>query len=185
MHIISIAVLFLLLVSVAYVIFWGIGLFQDSPPRRRRPLVALAAAGWALIPLAHGFGSAIGIDTIGNVVLSWLLSVAVAINLTGAWNVWSLVMLVACLVSVGRLLTFRRGTSKHRIGYAALSWLIVSALTAVAVKLAFGIQPPPGPVEAFGVAAFAFGICRHRGDLAHLLREIRCDLGRVLKVFVR
>jgi hypothetical protein len=83
---------------------------------------------------------------------------------------WPLVQGVACLVIVLRLLTFRRGASRHRHGFAWGAWLLVVACTTTAVKLLGGIRPPPGPLEALLTAVIAVLLLIHRGNLAHLVR---------------
>jgi uncharacterized protein YhhL (DUF1145 family) len=88
-------------------------------------------------------------------------------------GVWSLVQLLACAVIVLRLLTFRRGLSRHRHGIAWVAWLLVVACTATAVKLVCGIRPPPGPLEALLTVVMAVLVLIHRGNLAHVLRSPR------------
>lgn len=88
-------------------------------------------------------------------------------------GVWPLVQLMACLVIVLRLLTFRRGTSRHRHGMAWAAWLVIVACTATAVKLMFGIRPPPGPLEALLTVVIAVLVLIHRGNLAHVVRAPR------------
>lgn len=87
-------------------------------------------------------------------------------------NAWPLLQLIACLIVVAQLLTFRRGTSRHRHGIAWLAWLMVVACTMTSVKLVCGIRPPPGPLESLLCVALAVVVCVHRGDLAHVLRSI-------------
>ena len=86
---------------------------------------------------------------------------------------WPLVQLVACLVIVLRLLTFRRGVSRHRHGIAWAAWVLIVACTATAVKLLCGVRPPPGPLEALLTVVLALLVLIHRGNLAHLLRAPR------------
>lgn len=90
-----------------------------------------------------------------------------------ALGFWPLLQLVACLVIVVRLLTFRRGVSRHRHGIAWIAWALIVACTATAVKLVCGIRPPPWPWEALLTLAIAIGLLIHRGNLAHLLRAPR------------
>jgi len=85
---------------------------------------------------------------------------------------WSLLTFAACAVIVVRLLTFRRGASRHRPGLAWASWLTIAGATAVAIKIAAGLRPPPGPLEACGAVVLAVLLLIHRGDLAHLIRSI-------------
>ena len=86
---------------------------------------------------------------------------------------WPLVQLVACLLIVLRLLTFRRGNSRHRHGVAWAAWMVIVACTATAVKLVVGIRPPPGPLEALLIVVIAVLVLIHRGNLAHVLRAPR------------
>jgi len=85
---------------------------------------------------------------------------------------WSLLTFAACAVIVVRLLTFRRGRSRHRPSLAWASWLMIAGATAMAVKIAAGLRPPPGPLEALAAVVLAVLLLIHRGDLAHLLRLI-------------
>jgi len=87
-------------------------------------------------------------------------------------NAWPLLQLVACLIVVVQLLTFRRGSSRHRHGIAWLAWLLVVACTMTSVKLVCGIRPPPGPMESLLCASLAVVVCVHRGNLAHALRHL-------------
>lgn len=88
-------------------------------------------------------------------------------------GVWPLVQLVACLVMALRLVTFRRGASRHRHGVAWLSWWLIVVCTITSVKLLCGVRPPPGPLEASVTAVFAIVLLIHRGNLAHVLRAPR------------
>lgn len=96
---------------------------------------------------------------------------------TAQFTLWSLVMLAACVIAALRLVTFRRGPSRHRAAYGWASWLLVVALTAVAVKVALGVRPPPGPVEAVLSAAMAAVFVAHHGNLAHIYRAGRQAIG--------
>jgi hypothetical protein len=86
---------------------------------------------------------------------------------------WPLVQLMACVAIVLRLVTFRRGDSRHRHGVAWAAWLVIVTCTATAVKLVCGIRPPPGPWEALLTVAIAILLVIHRGNLAHVLRRPR------------
>ena len=98
-----------------------------------------------------------------------------------ALGFWPLVQLVACLVIVVRLLTFRRGVSRHRHGIAWIAWALIVACTATAVKLVCGIRPPPGPLETLLTVVLAVGVLIHRGNLAHLLRAPRAWVAWVVR----
>jgi hypothetical protein len=89
------------------------------------------------------------------------------------FGVWPLVQFIACVVIVLRLLTFRRGTSRHRHAVAWMSWIVIVACTATAVKLVCGIRPPSGPLEALLTVVIAVLLLIHRGNLAHVLRAPR------------
>lgn len=91
-------------------------------------------------------------------------------------TMWSLIMFVACIVAALSLVTFRRGPSRHRVVYGWVSWLLVVALTAGAVKIACGVRPPPGPLEALLCAGIAVVFVGHRGNLAHITRALRAAL---------
>jgi hypothetical protein len=95
--------------------------------------------------------------------------------------IWSLIVLLSCMVSIVRLLTFRRGDSRHRSSYAWLSWIYVVLATASAVKIACGVRPPPGPVEAIACAAVAILLLIHHGNLAHLHRWLGDVVAAVLR----
>lgn len=86
---------------------------------------------------------------------------------------WPLVQFVACLGIALRLLTFRRGDSRHRHGIAWSAWLVIVACATTVVKLLCGIRPPPGPLEALLTLAVAILLLIHRGNLAHMLRAPR------------
>lgn len=86
---------------------------------------------------------------------------------------WPLVQLMACVAIVLRLVTFRRGHSRHRHGVAWAAWFLIVACTTTAVKLLCGIRPPPGPLEASLTLMIAVLVLIHRGNLAHLLRAPR------------
>jgi hypothetical protein len=98
-------------------------------------------------------------------------------SLPFAWlGLWPLLQFIACSVIVLRLLTFRRGASRHRHGVAWCAWALIVACTATAVKVFCGMRPPPGPWEALLTAAIASLVLIHRGNLAHLLRAPRAWL---------
>ena len=94
-------------------------------------------------------------------------------------GLWPLVQCVACIVIVGRLLTFRRRASRHRHAVAWMAWLLIVACTATAVKLVVGIRPPPGPLEALLTLGVAVLVLIHRGNLAHVVRAPRAWLARI------
>lgn len=96
-------------------------------------------------------------------------------------DVWPMVQLMACLVIVLRLLTFRRGDSRHRHGMAWLAWTYIVICTATAVKLVCGIRPPPGPAEAMLTVALAVLLLVHRGNLAHVLRAPQALLAWIVR----
>jgi hypothetical protein len=81
-------------------------------------------------------------------------------------------MFVACVAAALRLVTFRRGPSRHRHFYAWLSWVYVVIFTGCAIKIACGVRPPPGPAEAIACLVFAILLALHAGNLAHLHRHL-------------
>lgn len=89
---------------------------------------------------------------------------------------WPFVQFMACLVIALRLLTFRRGTSRHRHCVAWSAWIVIVACTITAVKLLCGIRPPPGPLEATLTVMITVPVLVHRGNLAHVLRAPRAWL---------
>lgn len=97
------------------------------------------------------------------------------------FSVWPLVQCVACLAIVLRLITFRRGPSRHRHGVAWGAWLLIVACTTTAVKLLCGIRPPPGRWEALLTMTIAVLVVIHRGNLAHLLRAPRAWIAWIVR----
>lgn len=97
------------------------------------------------------------------------------------FGIWPLVQFVACVAIVLRLVTFRRGISRHRHGMAWMAWLLIVACTTTAVKLLCGIRPPPGPWEALLTVVIALLVVIHRGNLAHALRAPRTWLARIAR----
>jgi hypothetical protein len=93
------------------------------------------------------------------------------------FGVWPFVQFLACVAIVLRLITFRRGHSRHRHGIAWVAWLLIVACTTTAVKLLCGIRPPPGPLEALLTVVIALLVLIHRGNLAHALRAPRAWFG--------
>lgn len=95
-------------------------------------------------------------------------------------GLWPFVQLIACLAIIVSVLTFRRGESRHRHLYAWMAWIYVCVCTATAIKLVFGIKPPPGPFEALATFAVAWLFLYHRGNTAHLLRAVIAVLTRTV-----
>lgn len=172
----SFALLTAVSLAVTFLLFWSLGLFADRPPRRRAVYLGIASLVYNLAaPAALVIGRAVD-----RCAYWFAIACAYVSQHGGVYTTWSLVMFVACTASALRLLTFRRGPSRHRAGYAAASWLIVCSMTATAVKIVFGIQPPPGPAESIGVVAFTWCIFVHRGNLAHVVRHMRAQFGSLL-----
>ncbi|WP_199098958.1 phage holin family protein [Dyella sp. ASV21] len=92
---------------------------------------------------------------------------------------WPSIQLVACLLILWDLLTFRRGASRHRPAMAWLAYALCVACAMTVVKLLCGVRPPPGPLEAMLTVALCLAIGTHRGDLAHLLRTARAVMLRL------
>jgi hypothetical protein len=87
-------------------------------------------------------------------------------------TIWPLLQLIACVVVIGHVLMYRRGTSRHRPAIAWLAWCVLTANMLIAIKLLCGIRPPPGPLEALLTVATAAWVSWHRGDVAHALRSL-------------
>lgn len=157
-------------VATSYLL-WKLGLFDDLPRLPRFTLISVCAGaymGAQLAPIAAG----LYFD-------EWYPWLARAFTDGAAW---SFLLVIGCITSALRLLTFRRGPSRHRSAYAWLSWILVVALTATAAKVTFGIKPPPGPIEALAVAVLAWRLAAHRGNLAHLMRS---DFARLAAWYTR
>jgi hypothetical protein len=169
-------ILFLLgMIAMSSLALWHVGFLEGQRPVFRvASIVAFNLLLAAAPALLHGAGSALvgSLDRAGDWLASYPAASAFATH-ANSFTLWSLVMLVACVVAALRLVTFRRGPSRHRLFYAWLSWMYVVALTAVAIKIACGVRPPPGPVEAIGCVAIAALFIVHQGNLAHLHRAAR------------
>lgn len=96
-------------------------------------------------------------------------------------NVWSLLVVMGCVVTIVRLVTFRRGASRHRATYAWLAWGLIALDTYIAVRCAAGVRPPPGPLTALAMLAIAALVVFHRGDLAHLHRSSLASLAAMIR----
>lgn len=155
--------------ALVFAVFWTTGLFDRQPPMPRAVLVFAATSGYVLLQLAAAAVGTVGLATVGLVTHT----------LVGAFNAWSVVLFGASTAAALRLVTFRRGPSRHRRAYAWLSWMLVVALVATAVKVAFGVKPPPGPVESIAVTLFAWRLFVHGGNLAHLLRSLVATCRRI------
>lgn len=156
--------------AVVFSLFWLIGLFDDRPIGSRIACVGAATTGYVGLQLLAAAVGTFGLAAVG----------AATDTLVGTFNVWSLVLFGASTTAAVRLVTFRRGPSRHRVAYAWLSWFLVVGLVATAVKIAFGVKPPPGPVESLAVAAFAWRLLVHRGNLSHLLRSVVATCRRIV-----
>ena len=156
--------------AAVYAVFWCIGLFGYLPTASRVRWIAFAAAGYVALQLGASAAGVFGTDAV-----SWLSH-----TLHGAYNVWSVVLFISAGVAALRLVTFRRGPSRHRQAYAWLSWLLVVGFTATAVKVVFGVKPPPGPVESLAMAVAAWRFIHYQGNLAHLVRDTLATFRRLL-----
>ncbi len=87
-------------------------------------------------------------------------------------NVWSIIQLLACIAIAVRLLTFRRGVSRHRPFLAWLAWLYVVGRVDLAIKIATGQLAPTAPAEAIISLIVAAIVILHRGNLAHVGRSV-------------
>lgn len=163
MHLVNVLPLLLPVVwMAAFYVFLNIGLFDGLPPWTRRCLASVAALAYLVV--------AAGVQLCAYFwpeVVAWIERTT---GVTGDWNGWSLVMLASCVAGALRLVTFRRGPSRHRVAYAWLSWLLVVGMTATAAKVAFGVKPPPGAWESLAIATAVYRLFAHQGNLAHLLR---------------
>ncbi len=83
---------------------------------------------------------------------------------------YSLITVVSCVVIFVRLATYRRRNSRHRPAYAWIAWCMCTCSAVVGIKVALGLRPPVGPVEALCTLALAVAILHVRGDVAHLLQ---------------
>ena len=81
----------------------------------------------------------------------------------------ALLAVIAALVIIIRLLTFRRRESRYRPGVALVAWLLVALNTWLAVRIIAA-----GHLDAWWLSllliAIAVGLLRAGGNLAHLLR---------------
>ncbi|WP_036129264.1 phage holin family protein [Luteibacter mycovicinus] len=158
--------------AATFTLFWTLGLFAGRSPPWRTLWVGVASLGYVGAQCLVAVGSTYQSAILENLAAAWM-------HLRGV-SVWSIVMLLSALFATGRLLTFRRGDSRHRQVYAWLSWILVLALSATSAKLMFGIKPPPGPVESLAVAWFAWRMDRHKGNLAHYAREVLASIALAL-----
>lgn len=83
----------------------------------------------------------------------------------------SLIILLSALVICLRLLTFRRGPSRHRLGYSIAAWLLIAGTGTSTVRILTGAEICSG---GWGVpvvmAVFAFLVIRARGNVAHIIQ---------------
>jgi hypothetical protein len=154
--------------AAVYAMFWSIGLFSERPRRSRILWVAMATAAYVGLQLGAAFAGQFGLYALVRALHG------------GVYHPWSLLLFVASTAASLRLVTFRRGPSRHRFAYAWLSWILVVALVGTAVKIAFGVKPPPGAIESIAVALFAWRLFAHQGNLAHLLRSIGATCRRLV-----
>lgn len=154
---------------------WNLGFLHELPPRARAAGIAaflVAYVACQTVLSGHVPAATAALSRLGDALARSRASEAIAAH-ASSFTLWSVVMFGACIVAALRLVTFRRGPSRHRLFYAWLSWFYVVALTAVAIKIACGVRPPPGPIEALGCVAIAGLFLVHRGNLAHLHRAAR------------
>jgi len=84
------------------------------------------------------------------------------------WATDVLLMVIAC-----RLLTFRRGASRHRWGVALYTWLMLVAFATVIVGHLTGTRAPASIVDLVIAMLVCHLVFRHRGNVAHMLRGHR------------
>nr|WP_300999733.1 phage holin family protein [Halomonas sp.] len=83
-----------------------------------------------------------------------------------------MVTVIAALVIIARILTFRRNGSRYRPGVSLIAWLAVAACTWIAVRIIAAGEP-----EAWWLALLLAGtaalVLRAGGNLAHLFSTRR------------
>ncbi|ERS88853.1 phage holin family protein [Halomonas sp. PBN3] len=83
----------------------------------------------------------------------------------------ALLAVIAAMVIIIRILTFRRRGSRYRPGIAVVAWLLVAINTWLAVRILAA-----GHLDAWWLAllliGIAIGLLRAGGNLAHLLRPL-------------
>lgn len=77
--------------------------------------------------------------------------------------------LIAALVIILRLLTYRRRGSRYRPGIGVIAWVAITACTLLAARIATAGVPAAAGL-ALVLVAIAALLLRTRGNLAHLLR---------------
>ncbi|WP_416139080.1 phage holin family protein [Halomonas sp. HK25] len=84
-------------------------------------------------------------------------------------NVPALLAVIAAVVIIIRIITFRRRGRRYRPGIAVVAWLLVAINTWLAVRILF-----TGHLDAWWIAlllaVIAASLLRAGGNLAHLLR---------------
>ena len=100
-------------------------------------------------------------------------------------ELWALLQAAACTTTTLSLLAFQRGQRPHKYGYACAAWLLIVMSAAVLIKLACGVRPPPGPLEALSTVLLAVVLIVHRGNLAEALRATHAACARLLHRQVR
>lgn len=83
-----------------------------------------------------------------------------------------LVTVIAALVIIARILTFRRNGSRYRPGVAFLAWLAVVTCTVIVVRIIAAGEPEAWWL-ALLLATTAALVLRAGGNLAHLFRPRR------------
>lgn len=83
----------------------------------------------------------------------------------------ALLAVIAALVIIIRILTFRRRGSRYRPGVSLVAWILVAINTWLAVRILAA-----GHLDAWWLAllliVIAVGLLRANGNLAHLLRPL-------------
>ncbi|GAA0586896.1 phage holin family protein [Halomonas salifodinae] len=77
--------------------------------------------------------------------------------------------LIATLVIILRLLTYRRRGSRYRPVFGVIAWVAITACTLLAARIVTTGVPAAAGL-ALVLVAIAALLLRCRGDLAHLLR---------------
>jgi amino acid transporter len=83
-----------------------------------------------------------------------------------------LVTVIAALVIIARILTFRRRGSRYRPGVSLIAWLAMAACTWLAVRV-IASGAPEAWWLALTLAGIAVLLLRAGGNIAHLFRPRR------------
>lgn len=82
----------------------------------------------------------------------------------------SMITLLAASLICIRLLTFRRGEARHRVGYACLAWLLIAGTGTISIRILTGTACPTGWGVAVVMLVLAVLVVRARGNVAHVIQ---------------